>query len=119
MACTTLLIIIAERWTPATSYRDLFRLLSERTIGMMLGDSAKPALTTGYGTSSAGPIDAFQEDDWLTGLDGMTVSQESEWLLQELMQGVRNQRHATANPEEFDFAQVFDALAPPAGPVYD
>ncbi|KAJ5108929.1 hypothetical protein N7456_005604 [Penicillium angulare] len=39
MACTTLLVIIAERWSQASSYRDIFESLSERTINMMSGDN--------------------------------------------------------------------------------
>ncbi|RAH42908.1 uncharacterized protein BO95DRAFT_419867 [Aspergillus brunneoviolaceus CBS 621.78] len=38
MACTTLLAIIAERWSQASSYRDIFETLSERTITMMHRD---------------------------------------------------------------------------------
>ncbi|CAG8907070.1 unnamed protein product [Penicillium egyptiacum] len=38
MACNTLLVIIAERWSQASSYRDIFESLSERTINMMSAD---------------------------------------------------------------------------------
>jgi hypothetical protein len=38
MACTTVLIIIAERWSQASSYRDIFELLSESTIAMICGN---------------------------------------------------------------------------------
>jgi hypothetical protein len=38
MACTTVLIIIAERWNEAISYRDIFELLSESTIAMICGN---------------------------------------------------------------------------------
>lgn len=38
MACTTVLAIIAERWKLATSYRDIFETLSQRTINMTCGE---------------------------------------------------------------------------------
>lgn len=47
MACTTVLVIIAERWNLATTYRDIFEALSERTISMMCGDSANFSLALG------------------------------------------------------------------------
>lgn len=40
MACTTVLIIIAERWSQAGPYRDIFETLSERTMNMMCGDDS-------------------------------------------------------------------------------
>lgn len=52
MACTTLLVIIAERWSQASSYRDIFESLSERTINMMSGDNCNTQ-TEGMGVSSA------------------------------------------------------------------
>jgi hypothetical protein len=42
MACTTVLIIIAERWSQAVPYRDIFETLSERTMDMLCGGSAGP-----------------------------------------------------------------------------
>ncbi|KAI5920125.1 fungal-specific transcription factor domain-containing protein [Camillea tinctor] len=40
MACTTVLIIIAERWSEAAHYRDIFETLSERTINMLCGNDS-------------------------------------------------------------------------------
>lgn len=42
MACTTVLIIIAERWSQAGPYRDIFETLSERTINMVCGNGVVP-----------------------------------------------------------------------------
>ncbi|KAH8689885.1 fungal-specific transcription factor domain-containing protein [Talaromyces proteolyticus] len=95
MACSTVLVIIAERWNLATSYRDLFETLSERTISMVFGDSGNaPALSQQLPQRSM--VDANAGDhllgetlfqDWITGLGGVSVPQESEWLVQELLQG--------------------------------
>lgn len=35
LACSTVLIIVAERWNLATSYRDIFEALSQKTIAMV------------------------------------------------------------------------------------
>ncbi|KAJ3563877.1 hypothetical protein NPX13_g8048 [Xylaria arbuscula] len=43
MACTTVLIIIAERWHQAAPYRDIFETLSERTMRMMCGTDPSPS----------------------------------------------------------------------------
>lgn len=98
MACTTVLIIIAERWNLATSYRDIFEALSQRTISMVCNDGHKPAPVSlpalGPGPSmdsqpSLGGESPLPLQDWIMGLDDMTIPQETEWLVQELLQGVR------------------------------
>ncbi|KAH8894140.1 hypothetical protein GQ53DRAFT_793113 [Thozetella sp. PMI_491] len=114
MACTTVLVIIAERWNLATTYRDIFEALSERTISMMCGEPGNAFLTLGgqqYGPGAAGgaylekPGDAVMGVDdgglglpttptvplqnWISALDDIGIPQESEWLVQELLQGVR------------------------------
>ncbi|KXH27020.1 hypothetical protein CSIM01_12595 [Colletotrichum simmondsii] len=108
MACTTVLIIIAERWNLATSYRDIFEALSQRTITMVCNDGQKPtaAAPSGVNTSlpAIGPGPGAETDmhaafgggaapsmqDWIMGLDDLSIPQESEWLVQELLQGVRD-----------------------------
>ncbi|KAL4940185.1 fungal-specific transcription factor domain-containing protein [Aspergillus oleicola] len=67
LACSTVLVIIAERWKLATSYRDLFETLSQKTISMM----CEPTL-----------------QDWINnGLDDMAAPDESGWFVQ-LLQGL-------------------------------
>jgi hypothetical protein len=139
MACTTVLIIIAERWNEASSYRDIFELLSESTITMICGDGGDAVsggdslelatLTTlmgggdtgtgthpssglvgnasdsgntsgnmydtstaadGYGATEqiGGPDMPLQ--DWIMALDHVTASGDSQWLAQELLQGIRD-----------------------------
>ncbi|KAK1622621.1 fungal-specific transcription factor domain-containing protein [Colletotrichum phormii] len=101
MACTTVLIIIAERWNLATSYRDIFEALSQRTISMVCNDGQKPApsnaslpaIGPGPGADMhaafvGGAAPSMQ--DWIMGLDDLSIPQESEWLVQELLQGVRD-----------------------------
>lgn len=99
MACTTVLIIIAERWNLATSYRDIFEALSQKTIDMVCnggqqqgGSASLPALGAGPGMESqagAGFGSPPPLQDWIMGLDDLAIPQESEWLVQELLQGVR------------------------------
>jgi hypothetical protein len=82
------LVIIAERWNLATSYRDLFEALSEKTISMVCGDENLPNPSRapwGLENPSEDPI----LEDWINnGLNDMAIPQESEWLVQELLQGV-------------------------------
>ncbi|KAL1875491.1 hypothetical protein VTK73DRAFT_10041 [Phialemonium thermophilum] len=114
MACNTVLIIVAERWNLATTYRDIFETLSQRTIDMVCGGesgaSAAPPQQDAWkagnlvaDSSAADPGAAFQTNvlggeenqseslqDWLSGVDSMGIPQESAWLVQELLQGVRD-----------------------------
>ncbi|KAF5510549.1 Positive regulator of purine utilization [Colletotrichum siamense] len=100
MACTTVLIIIAERWNLATSYRDIFETLSQRTITMVCNDGHKPGPTSlpaigpGPSMDSHVPMSGTSPSgmqDWINDLDPMAIPQESEWLVQQLnlLQGVR------------------------------
>jgi hypothetical protein len=93
MACTTVLIIIAERWKVATSYRDIFEALSERTISMICGTGTLPPPeppSSGLGADfwNYNPSD-LPNQDWVVGMDDLAMPQESEWLVQELLQGFR------------------------------
>ncbi|KAI7976151.1 hypothetical protein EIK77_002004 [Talaromyces pinophilus] len=137
MACTTVLIIIAERWNEASSYRDIFELLSESTITMICGNGGDAVsgeslelatLTTlmgggdsGTGTNPSGGLGnatggenisgnmydtstaaegygAAEQiggadmplQDWIMALDHVTASGDSQWLAQELLQGIRD-----------------------------
>ena len=122
MACTTVLVIIAERWNLATVYRDIFEALSERTISMMCGDTESAFLGLGdqsYSSvvgsisntnamAASVPLDSSAStatgsnetestaadgtvplQDWMSVLDDIGIPQESEWLVRELLQGVR------------------------------
>lgn len=101
LACSTVLIIIAERWNLATSYRDTFEALSQKTIAMVcdgsnnLAGTSRDSISTG---TYAGVQQPFQPhvsetsatyfEDWSVGLNDLTIPQESEWLVQELLRGV-------------------------------
>ena len=116
MACQTVLVIIAERWKLATSYRDLFEKLSERTISMMCGDLSQDVETTvGSDVPEGGhgdPTDLLQ--DWNIGFEGLDFPPESEWLVTELVQGLQD-----ADPSEFfDFTDIGAEYDAPVG-AYD
>lgn len=101
MACNTVLIIVAERWNLATSYRTAFETLSERTIRMICGDMddisnsvSLPFATNAQESSqradaqdapgTAEPV--FQ--DWIMGLEDMGIPRESEWFVDELFRDI-------------------------------
>ncbi|EMC93434.1 hypothetical protein BAUCODRAFT_240311 [Baudoinia panamericana UAMH 10762] len=88
MACSTVLIIIGERWKMATSYRDIFGVLSERTISMMCGEVPQPTGNTVARDDNLVWQAAVNEQDpmeeWLASIDGLG-NPESQWMLQQLM----------------------------------
>ena len=80
MACNTLLVIIAERWSQASSYRDIFESLSERTINMICGDHRNTLSDNLNGSPSAQVAELLappMSDSGLNpaGLDWMTSDQ--------------------------------------------
>lgn len=82
MACSTVLVIIAERWKLATSYRDIFQVLSERTIAMVY-QSANEG--NDFFQQKELPNNLSMEEDWLEGLGNIEMPQESDWLLDQLL----------------------------------
>ena len=101
MACSTVLTIIAERWNLASSYREMFEILSQRTISMTCSDSAAdmilPSAAAGFPeTGDIEPLNAItrsdfnsvQPQDFIVGLDEIPIPQESEWLIEELIRSV-------------------------------
>ncbi|KIW45567.1 uncharacterized protein PV06_03948 [Exophiala oligosperma] len=109
-SCNMVLVIIAERWSVAASYRDLFEKLSERTINMVFGGpggngnnmNAPPSSLTNAGLAlesshddnlMSQPIfDDLHLEDWLVNLEDINVPDESEWLVQGLIRGFGGQQ---------------------------
>ena len=91
MACNTVLVIIAERWSQAATYRDIFETLSEKTISMICSDhsqelpAANDLANFGLDFSNAQPA---VSQEWIMGLGDMPVPNESEWFVHELIQGM-------------------------------
>lgn len=93
MACNTALVIIAERWNKATPYRDIFEVLSEKTIGLVCGDERMPQgdhFATASTRSRGGPADSQPLEDWILEIGARDMPAESEWFVQELLQGMGN-----------------------------
>ncbi|RSL43369.1 hypothetical protein CEP54_015117 [Fusarium duplospermum] len=92
MACNTALVIIAERWSKATPYRDIFEVLSEKTIGLVCGDEWRPqgGNSAVLPTSHLGAVDSQPLEDWIMELGASDMPTESEWFVQQLLQGMRN-----------------------------
>ncbi|XEU98490.1 hypothetical protein FSHL1_003777 [Fusarium sambucinum] len=93
MACNTALVVIAERWGKAAPYRDIFEILSEKTISLICGDGNQ-STDDNQGWQESGQNQATDPqplEEWMMeiGADGMPVN--SEWLIQELLQGTRNE----------------------------
>ncbi|KAJ5512847.1 transcriptional regulator family: Fungal Specific TF [Penicillium fimorum] len=89
MACTTVLVIIAERWNLATSYRDIFETLSEKTINMICGNDklAGPATPQTQWTVPCDTLPpGLSPRDWGLGFDDLSMPQGSDWFIQEFLQ---------------------------------
>jgi hypothetical protein len=93
MACNTVLVIIAERWSQAITYRDTFETLYEKTIDMICNDRPHQlsARTNNpiYGSSDSRNAEPTVSQDWILGLEDMAVPQDSEWFVEELLNGIR------------------------------
>jgi hypothetical protein len=87
------LVIIAERWSQATTYRDTFEALSEKTINMICsegGTSPEAALAAAsFEPTFAAPQEPISQE-WFTSLESMNVPGESEWFVHELLDGIRD-----------------------------
>lgn len=107
MACTTVLTIIAERWGQASSYRDIFEVLSERTIDLVYKNTDNTneldnnfSQPTAHrddpisGNAAAFSVDnpdfQFSLQDWIMGMDDSTAPGDPQWLAQELFQGIQD-----------------------------
>lgn len=94
MACNTVLVIIAERWSQATTYRDTFETLSEKTIDMICNEGERGInaghSNTAFNENSFNAAEPAVSQDWIMGLDDMAIPHESEWFVQELLQGMKD-----------------------------
>lgn len=104
-SCNTVLVIIAERWSQATTYRDTFETLSEKTIQMICNEGvAQPEIPSEV--HQLDPLFATPQptisQDWLLGLENLPVPNESEWFVQELLQDMRDYQHPEITFDNLD-----------------
>ncbi|KAJ5164843.1 transcriptional regulator family: Fungal Specific TF [Penicillium coprophilum] len=89
MACTTVLVIIAERWNLATSYRDIFETLSEKTINMICGNEKLagplPPQSLWFAPCDTLPPGLLSRD-WGLGFEDLSMPEGSDWFIQEFLQ---------------------------------
>lgn len=92
MACNTALVIIAERWSKAVPYRDIFEVLSERTISLVCGDGSLSQDATGasHASDRNHSIEPQAVGDWALEIGADDIPVDSEWFVQELLQGMSN-----------------------------
>jgi len=92
-SCNTVLVIIAERWSQATTYRDTFEALSEKTINMICsegGMSPNSALAAASFEPTFAAPQELMPQDWFMNMESMSVPGESEWFVHELLDGIRD-----------------------------
>ncbi|KAF5963250.1 transcription activator protein acu-15 [Fusarium bulbicola] len=92
MACNTALVIIAERWSKAVPYRDIFEVLSERTISLVCGDGSlsRGANEESHASDRKQSIEPHAVGDWALEIGADDIPVDSEWFVQELRQGMSN-----------------------------
>ncbi|KAF4499699.1 transcription activator acu-15 [Fusarium agapanthi] len=92
MACNTALVIIAERWSRAVPYRDIFEVLSERTISLVCGDGSlsRGANGASHASDRNQSIGPQAVEDWALEIGADDIPVDSEWFVQELLQGMSN-----------------------------
>lgn len=113
MACNTLLVIIAERWSQASSYRDIFESLSERTIHMLSGDHRNSSRADDIGASSTMPVFeplVPQQSSAGHNTDGL------DWLSNERGEGLNENLEPYAPFQEWILG--FDCMPSPGDPQW-
>lgn len=83
--CTVVLVVLGERWTCATPFRDVFELLSARTITMMadLQQGRQPGPSPLHIAKETSPTDL---DQWIEGIYNTGSTLGADWLLNELIE---------------------------------
>lgn len=112
-ACTMVLVIIAERWSKARTYRDVFEQLSEQTLAFICGgteasgqmgtsqtlapvsDSSHPGYSRPYSNAPTPPGDS-QLDDWIFNLETGNVDEYDPWLVQDLLRGFGDPKESSS-----------------------
>lgn len=112
-ACTMVLVIIAERWSKARTYRDVFEQLSEQTLAFICGATgaseqisthqtlAPVAASSDFSFSrlrSTAPepqVDT-QLDDWIFNLETGNVDEYDPWLVQDLLRGFGDPKESSS-----------------------
>jgi hypothetical protein len=88
MACNAVLVIMAERFKQASTYRDTFEALSEKTIKMICDDtSGSRDMPTDFPYNSNASNDPQFADPWVMDVADFSMPVESEWFVQELVHG--------------------------------
>ncbi|KAH8586385.1 fungal-specific transcription factor domain-containing protein [Bisporella sp. PMI_857] len=94
-SCTMVLVIIAERWSVAAPYRDIFEALSEKTIAMICENSSSTTGHQSFDDNQSGPLflspNSTHLDEQIMNFGDIFVPDESEWLVQDFLHGFMNQ----------------------------
>ena len=112
-ACTMVLVIIAERWSKARTYRDVFEQLSEQTLAFICGGTgasdqmgtnqalAPVSAPSNFGFSrpysnAPAPPKESQLDDWIFNLETGNVDEYDPWLVQDLLRGFGDPKESSS-----------------------
>lgn len=119
-SCNMVLVIIAERWRRAATYRDIFEALAEKTLSMICGevqavtaDSSQLGSTRDGMTSTndqfgnvlplQGVLQAADQDEWFTNLGNIDLLDDSNWLLQGFLQDFGHGENETTASRLYDY----------------
>ncbi|KAH7245335.1 fungal-specific transcription factor domain-containing protein [Fusarium tricinctum] len=84
MDCTMVLVILAERWPEAAPFRNIFEVLTNRTMTMLSDAHQGKEITS----SAIGPeSETYPEglSQWMEGISGSGITTGVDWLLSELI----------------------------------
>lgn len=108
-ACTMVLVIIAERWSKAKIYRDVFEQLAEQTISFICGGTemsdeldsihapgpAPRRNNIGSGSSIPGAWGDTHIEDWAFNLSTAHADESDPWFVQDFIKGFGDQADLT------------------------
>jgi hypothetical protein len=98
--CTVVLVVSGERWTAAAPFRDIFEVLSSRTVTMMADMQQQHRQQQQHGTETGTGIqpapmnmnvtgqETFPPDleQWIAGISDLGSMSSTEWFLNELVE---------------------------------
>jgi len=84
-ACTMVLVVMAERWEAAASYRDIFETLANKTIAMVCDKGRESQLAVGQSMGLELENDMDLMNEWIMNAADVGMCNGVEKLLNDLM----------------------------------
>lgn len=106
MACTMVLVVMAERWKAAAPYRDIFEALASKTMSMAANQDKHPSdahRAAVAATQQAEELDlSWELSQWVSNIPDVEMSDGMETFLTALIGNVRPDTGTVIHSEVFD-----------------